>query len=161
MDLYPYVEAWELDAPDAIAQFYGFELSRPPDRADDDAKLHQGPVMPILKSNTILLDLRRADDFSMWHLPLSINLPLESLRSDSPQPFSDSSTLEKQWLELDLLFQRQGTASDAIGIMSSLQDQRVLVLCYNGDTSRIATSILRARGVEASSLKRGVRGLLY
>lgn len=33
------------------------------------------------------------------------------------------------------------------------------MLCYDGDTARVAVSVLRARGVEASSIRGGVKTL--
>lgn len=35
----------------------------------------------------------------------------------------------------------------------------VLVVCYDGDSARVATSVLRARGLEADSVRGGYRAL--
>ena len=35
----------------------------------------------------------------------------------------------------------------------------MLVICYNGDTARVATSVLRAKGIEADSLRGGYQAL--
>lgn len=35
----------------------------------------------------------------------------------------------------------------------------MLVICYNGDTARIATSVLRAKGIEGDSLRGGYQAL--
>lgn len=60
--------------------------------------------------------------------------------------------LEAQWLELtDLLSESS--------VISRLQDQHVLAICYNGDTARVATSVLRAKGIEADSLRGGYQAL--
>ena len=107
----------------------------------------------------ILLDLRKNDDFRAWRLPLSINLPLESLNSDTCSPFEDPSMLEKQWLELESLF-KDVSASNHLKNDHSIRDHQVLVVCYDGDTSRVATSILREKGIEAFSVRHGTRGML-
>ena len=46
------------------------------------------------------------------------------------------------------------------GNEQSMVDRQVLVVCYGGDTSRVATSILRAKKMEAFSMRGGIRGML-
>jgi hypothetical protein len=41
-----------------------------------------------------------------------------------------------------------------------LAGKNVGVICYNGDTARVATSVLRARGITASSIKGGFQALM-
>lgn len=60
--------------------------------------------------------------------------------------------LEAQWLELEAVFK----AEEAL---SKLRGQHVLVICYHGDTARVATSVLRAKGIEADSLRGGYQAL--
>lgn len=43
--------------------------------------------------------------------------------------------------------------------MTDLQPHHVLVVCYNGDSARVATSVLRAKGLEADSVRGGLHGL--
>lgn len=43
--------------------------------------------------------------------------------------------------------------------LARLQGHHVLVICYNGDTARVATSVLRAKGIEADSLRGGYQAL--
>lgn len=111
------------------------------------------------EADMILLDFRKSEDFGAWRLRNSINLPLETLSSDTCSPFEDSSTLEKQWLELDSLF-RDDSARNPLKNDKLTANQQVLVVCYDGDTSRMATSVLRAKNVEAFSVRDGVRGML-
>lgn len=87
----------------------------------------------------------------------------------APSPFFDSATLERQWRELEAFFGAQvercsfasqeanGNDDDQEGEdgKAPLRDRRALVVCYNGDTARVATSVLRAKGVEAESIKGG------
>jgi cysteine synthase A len=60
--------------------------------------------------------------------------------------------LEAQWLELETLFKAEQA-------LSKLRGQHVLVICYHGDTARVATSVLRAKGIEADSLRGGYQAL--
>lgn len=106
----------------------------------------------VLKSQCCILDLRTVADFSTWHLPGSVNIPLRSLDSHTPKPFSEPSVLEAQWLELEELFSDHNA-------VSRLHSHHVLAICYNGDTARVATSVLRARGIEADSLRGGYQAL--
>lgn len=104
-----------------------------------------------LQFGSIILDLRTPLDFSKWHIPAAANVPLNSLDSTTPSPFFDSATLEKVWKELESLFSSTQFAA--------LTGKEVTLACYDGDVSRVATSVLRNGGVNASSIKGGMRGL--
>lgn len=132
VDLYRYDEAWELRPAEAIAAF-----------GDEDET----------KPDTVLIDLRKPDDFIMSNIPGSYNLPLQSLTATTPSPFFDADVLERQWKELDAML--------SVNTISAydLSDKNVGVICYGGDTARVATSVLRARGITASSIKGGFRAL--
>jgi cysteine synthase A len=105
-----------------------------------------------LKPQNSVVDLRQPDDFYTWHLPGSMNLPLCSVRPHSPSPFSDPGLLEAQWVELEKIF------NDDV-LISDLGRHHVLVICYDGDSARVATSVLRAKGIEADSVRGGHRAL--
>ncbi|KAJ5580844.1 hypothetical protein N7450_007145, partial [Penicillium hetheringtonii] len=141
VDLHRYDEAWERDALDVLPEVYGSPRS-----------LSETPLREItLKPQHRVIDLRKSEDFQAWHLPGSINLSLDSIGPHSPSPFSDPSILEAQWVELEQIFQSR--------ILSDLGSCHVLVLCYDGDTARVATSVLRARGLDADSVRGGYRAL--
>lgn len=109
-------------------------------------------VSPI-KANCSVIDLRQAADFETGHLPDAVNLPLRSLGASTASPFFDAAVLEAQWRELDSLFASGSPA------LSAVSGRRVLLVCYGGDTARVATSVLRARGVEAYSVRGGYRAV--
>ena len=123
--------------------------------------MHSGIATPLSSpgADTVLLDLRTKEDFRACRLPHSINLALETLDSETCSPFEDSCVLEKQWLELESLFQQDVTGKSFMDDQSFV-GQEVLVVCYDGDTSRVATSILRAKGSEAFSMRGGIRDML-
>lgn len=106
----------------------------------------------VLRPLCCVLDLRTAGDFGTWHLPGSVNIPLHSLDSHTAKPFSDADVLEAQWLELEALFSN----ADVLGKLSG---HNVLMLCYHGDTARVASSVLRAKGIAADSLRGGYQAL--
>lgn len=142
VDLHRYDEAWERDALEVLPQVYGSPRS-----------LDQILLSEIrLKPQGRVLDLRKAADFRAWHLPESINLPLISLGPHTASPFSDPAVLEAQWVELEKIF-------DDGRLISDLGTHHVLVVCYGGDTARVATSVLRARGLEADSVRGGHHAL--
>lgn len=132
-------------------------------------------TLPAVKGNMLLIDLRQASDFDEYHLPCAINFPLASLTTSESSPFSDPSTLTRQYNELERLINRDGDQQNIDEVngnrrLSFLRrksglaklmsrGQKVILVCYNGDTSRVATSVLRAREVEASSIKGGVKAL--
>lgn len=125
------------------------------------------PVL-ALRDDSLLVDLRTTGDFARWHLPCAINIGLVSFSSLTQSPFSDPSTLERQWRELEALFQldkdggtsKQITDNDVGFALDSLHGKLVILLCYDGDTARVATSVLRPRGTEAYSIRYGVQALL-
>ena len=142
VDLYRYDESWERSPVVLFTQYY-----EPPRCFSPD--LLSGMVLRHL---CCVLDLRTAADFATWNLPGSVNIPLHSLDSHTPKPFTEPGVLEAQWLELEALYSNEGG-------LSKLNAHHVLVICYNGDTARIATSVLRAKGIEADSLRGGYQAL--
>ena len=104
-----------------------------------------------LDSGSLILDLRKPSDFTKWHFPAAANVPLESVDSKTPSPFFDPEILEKVWKELESLFSGKK--------FNELAEKDVTVVCYDGDVSRVATSVLRNKGANASSIKNGIRGL--
>ncbi|RHZ47396.1 putative cysteine synthase B, partial [Aspergillus thermomutatus] len=142
VDVYRYDESWERSPIVLFTHFYETPRSLP------DSLLRT----LVLRPPCCVLDLRTAADYSTWHLPGSVNIPLRSLDSHTPKPFADPRVLEAQWLELETLFK----AKEAL---SKLRGHHVLVICYHGDTARVATSVLRAKGIEADSLRGGYQAL--
>ncbi|EAW13404.1 putative cysteine synthase B [Aspergillus clavatus NRRL 1] len=143
VDLYRYDESWERSP---IVLFTHFYYETP--RALSDSLLSTLELRPLCR----VLDLRTAADYSTWNLPGSVNLPLCSVDSHTPKPFTEPSVLEAQWLELEALFTNEQA-------LHMLRDHHVLVICYHGDTARVATSVLRAKGIEADSLRGGYQAL--
>lgn len=149
VDRYRYDQAWELRPDDALGRLYHEKSA---DATNSGHRLLLGPKKP----NHLLLDLRTSTDFDIWHLPGAINMPLHSISADSPSPFADPKLLEEQWLELTSRFGDDNTNKSLYPSFSSLRQQVVVVACYKGDTSFVATSILRAKNVEAYSFKDGM-----
>lgn len=89
----------------------------------------------------------------MSNVPGSYNLPLQSLTVATLSPFFDANVLERQWKELDAMLSMNTISA------YDLSGKNVGVICYGGDTARVATSVLRARGITASSIKGGFRAL--
>ncbi|OCL14469.1 tryptophan synthase beta subunit-like PLP-dependent enzyme [Glonium stellatum] len=150
VDLYRYDDSWELDQLQAFAAIYDYESG---------ASLEGTTTEVLLRRDALIIDLRAPEDFMVWNMPLSTNQPIKTLSRDTPSPFSDPNKLEEQWLELDSLF---GNAKAGTLVLNGtrIPAQPVLLLCYDGDTSRVSTSVLRARGVEALSLRGGLNELL-
>ncbi|RAH72016.1 putative cysteine synthase B [Aspergillus aculeatinus CBS 121060] len=142
VDLHRYDESWERSPVVLFAHFYETPKSFP-----------QGLLSNItLRPACCILDLRTAVDFDSWHLPGSVNVPLRSLGLHTAKPFANPDVLEALWLEMETLFSDDSK-------LAQLVSHHVLVICYNGDTARIATSVLRAKGVQADSLRGGYQAL--
>ncbi|GAD92327.1 cysteine synthase B, putative [Paecilomyces variotii No. 5] len=145
-----------------------------------------------LKPDTVVLDLRNRSSYATWNLPGSSHFPVSSLKETDPSPFADSSVLKNQWLELDSIFTPSSTPQGKVSRRrrfarwipclevfgtGKVKEQRpqitldyllenklkVVVVDYEGDTARVATSVLRAKGIEAWSMRGGIshlRGIL-
>ncbi|KJZ78664.1 hypothetical protein HIM_02055 [Hirsutella minnesotensis 3608] len=171
VDLYRYDDAWEHEATEAMSTFFTFMT---PEDHHSMLPLANNCVDELKKAltakpNTQVLDFRCASDFAAFHLPNSVNIPLEALKNgpSSGSPFSDPvgdcTLLEEVWTELEDLFSvkdKSGARNpSAEALMAILQDKRVLTLCYDGDSARVANSVLRAKGVDSQSIRGGFAAL--
>ncbi|TGZ80668.1 cysteine synthase B [Ascodesmis nigricans] len=188
VDLWRYDEAWELPLPAAVEKWYteldtdydsGLSDSdtSTPDSEKSESETTSFPKprrqtvqIPSssthqLQRNTVLLDLRPQAEFQEWHLPGSCNFPLESFNDPMPtateSPFKDPKILAMRWRELEEVFNPNASARTpySAALVAGLKSCSVGLVCRDGDTARVATSVLRAKGVEAWSLKGGAWGV--
>ena len=122
-------------------------------RYDEAWELAPTQALDRIEPETLVIDFRRQSDYREWHFPGALNIPLASLTAESPSPFFTPEFLSQQWRELESLFGQSFLQSQFAG-------RKLLGLCYDGDTSRIANSVLRARGFESDSVKGGSRALV-
>ncbi|KAF4991727.1 hypothetical protein FGRMN_7638 [Fusarium graminum] len=157
VDLYRYDEKWERTASEALDSFFDVDrcalldmvLTDPKSRSTSTLDLHS-----ILRSRpeTTVVDLRQSYDFNSFHLPGAVSMPL--VHDKTPSPFSDAKLLQSLWKTLEDTFKAPEPE-----IQTLLRNKRILLTCYDGDSARVATSILRARGYEADSIKGGFLSL--
>ncbi|SPJ70519.1 probable cysteine synthase B [Fusarium torulosum] len=157
VDLYRYDEKWERSASEALDAFFDVDRGALLDMVLADPKsgfANAINLQSILRSrpDTTIIDLRQPQDFNNFHLPSSINMPF--VHDSTPTPFSDAKLLESLWKVLEDTFK-----SPKLEIQSLLLDKKVLLTCYDGDSARVATSVLRAKGYEADSIKGGFMAL--
>lgn len=112
---------------------------------------------PYHSSSVRFVDLRSHNDFESCHVTGAYSSPLPSLAAEtnSPFDFGDIQTLLDQSKELNAMLEHPEISQWFFTIKSPL-----VVLDYNGDTSRVMTANLRARGVEAYSFRDGISGLM-
>ncbi|KAF4126318.1 Cysteine synthase [Geosmithia morbida] len=167
-DKYPYHDAWECPASSALSSF--FTVHPIPHQASSTLSLAtaSGSELScalVARPNSQVLDFRRASDFEAFHLPNSVNMPLEALREGAVRgsPFSDPvgdvSMLQEVWTELESLFTTTARNPAAGALMAILRGKKVLTLCYDGDCARVANSVLRAKGVHSESVLGGYGAL--
>lgn len=148
MDKYRYDEAWEREPSAAIPDFYHeLPISLAPEQ--DSARNQLG-------LDGVILDFRQPHDFAFAHLPGAVSIPLSTLTNSTPSPFTDSQVLAEQWTELENLFS-QSICGASDEVANVRKGKHVLTICYDGDTSRVANSVLRAKGVQSESCKGGFR----
>lgn len=160
VDLYRYLEEWEISANDALKVLYETEFLEtqniiPRPRNTSPATIPRPNKQNSNQPKVSLIDLRPKAHFTIQHLPHAVNIPLASLTPTSQSPYADSGVLENQWKELENIFNKDSTLTKAL----LKQGRCVVLVCFDGDTSRMATSVLRVKGVEAFSIKGGMRGL--
>ncbi|EEU39405.1 uncharacterized protein NECHADRAFT_94346 [Fusarium vanettenii 77-13-4] len=167
IDLYRYDDAWELKALAALSSYFTIHPLGTHDTVLSLAAQIDKALTP--SANTQILDFRRSSDYDAFHLPNSVNIPLETLRDGASRgspfanPADDCAMLEELWLELEALFtvkDKNGNRNaSAEALMAILRGKKVLTLCYDGDSARVANSVLRAKGVEAESIRGGYGAL--
>ncbi|KJZ71534.1 hypothetical protein HIM_09072 [Hirsutella minnesotensis 3608] len=96
-----------------------------------------------------VIDFRSEAEFRQSHLQRSINLPLPD-RSDDL--FASPGEVHQRWTELTELFEEQKCFHPS---WPNATDGKILLVCTHGDTSRMATAMLRARGRDAYCVKGG------
>ncbi|KAL8767045.1 MAG: hypothetical protein Q9209_006339 [Squamulea sp. 1 TL-2023] len=110
-----------------------------------------------LSCHVCFIDLRSRIDFESCHVKGAYSCPLPNLAAETKSPFNfdRTDTLLDQWKELNLMLANPGASQWLFTVKTPL-----IVLCYNGDTSRMMAAILRARGVEVYSFKDGMPGIV-
>ncbi|KAM0385817.1 hypothetical protein ACHAPY_000363 [Fusarium culmorum] len=157
VDLYRYDEKWERTASEAIDAFFDVDRGALLDMVLADPKSASVSTIDlhgILRSrqDTTIIDLRQPQEFSNFHLPGAVNIPF--VNDNTPSPFSDAKLLETLWKSLEDTFKKPNQ-----DLQSLLQDRRILLTCCDGDSARVATSVLRAKGYEADSIRGGFQAL--
>jgi len=103
-------------------------------------------------SKAAILDLRRKEDFNASHIRGSTSSPLEGLSSTVKDVFGDSNVVYACWTGLKHKFEQR---LDVLGSKAT----PLLILCYDGEVSRLATSILQAKGYKALNVAGGFPAL--
>lgn len=152
-DLYRYDEAWEKVPTRALQDYFNIAEELIDDLISIASKLSSNELDKIpVQPNSCIIDLRKAEDYNTFHLPTSVNLPL--VTEDSPNPFTDATALGFLWGRFEALF-----ANPSKDLLSLIENKKILLLCYDGDSARVATSVLRAKGYQADSLRGGFQAL--
>ncbi|KAF2257921.1 cysteine synthase B [Lojkania enalia] len=147
VDHYNNYDDLEHDIGVVLAEFY-----------DGTFSVNQPYEKWLLRREYTILDIRPSTEFVVTHLPGAINIPIKSLTAESASPWRDSHVMATQWTELESIFGGGSleTASPIAQILS--QKKKVLLVCKNGDTARIAASILGAKGATTENLRGGMQG---
>ncbi|RDB18452.1 Cysteine synthase B [Hypsizygus marmoreus] len=133
-DLYPYNIDWE------VTPEHAQQLVFSPNR--DSSGLGKVPI---------IVDLRDQANFKASHIPGSRNLDIGA--DTLPNPYKDPKTLV---ILFDLLDTRFTATDPEYG--AALREKLVLLLSRDGNVARLASSILRHRGVSAYYVIGGVDG---
>jgi rhodanese-related sulfurtransferase len=123
------------------------------DSIDSTSSIFSTPFCPeqtASKSIAVtILDLRSHELYVSSHIRNSRNVPLPPTQEDF---FGDAKLVEQRWIQLNAALESN--------VWTWRVDGKVLVLCDDGDSSKMATAMLRARGCEALCIEGGYRMLL-
>ncbi|KAG9669737.1 hypothetical protein KCU99_g6465, partial [Aureobasidium melanogenum] len=159
LDTDEYSSAWELNSDDLpqflhgdSAEAKGFvSWTTTPSQANRrDSKSTESQ-----DSSLEIFDLRSAEDFQHGHVPGSISTPLAGLVETSGNPFESVTALEQQWKAL----KEKCATGEFSHLCAESSSDRFLLICYDGETSRLATAVMRARGINAYSVQGGAKRL--
>ncbi|KAF2019957.1 cysteine synthase [Aaosphaeria arxii CBS 175.79] len=119
------------------------------------------PVQPQLlpMDSTMILDLRRDIDFKQGHVSASTSAPLSGLVPDlaGGDLFGDPNAVHMVWTQTQEWL--RGSRLSKVLFSAARNQQRVLVVCYDGFASQIVCSALRKKGLEAFSVEGGFPAL--
>ncbi|KAG0644939.1 hypothetical protein D0Z07_9338 [Hyphodiscus hymeniophilus] len=152
IDVHKYDPSWELTSAQVL------ESVRRHQSCDADAQDRSNTAnqaIDVVPHNMIILDLRTSGDFSSTRLIGAINKPLQTLKPASLSPFDDKETLKNQWIELE-----HGFFDAEERRLGHLNGQYFLLICYNGETSRVACSVMRSKSLESYSCCGGMLEIL-
>lgn len=155
---------WELTASEALSVLTGVNHGFKHEVVQfEEIKMPPKPLSAAVPSigmpSPIIFDLRAANDFENSHIPNALSTPLQSLHATTPSPladFTETGVLRQQWTNLKPKFSGQDPEIEEI-LARQLPITAIIVLCYKGETSRIASAVLRTRGLEAFSIKGGMQ----
>lgn len=78
------------------------------------------------KDDVVIVDTRNKEDFEHFHIPNAMNIEYLDLENNTEK------------------------------YLPELKDKKVITICYRGNTSKLATSILRNKGIDAYTVKGGM-----
>ncbi|RKF79621.1 putative cysteine synthase b [Golovinomyces cichoracearum] len=148
--VYHYDKSWEIKSTVLLPSLYPELLNYPSVTCRKEVL---GGSILCAKDNQIW-DLRTVMDFDNWHLPGAVSKPLMNLTAERPSSFFDTTVMKLLWWEMETI------ANNYVGLKCpEYRIDHFLLLCYNGETSRMATSELWARGIKAINLMNGMNNL--
>lgn len=109
---------------------------------------------------TALVDLRSPSAKTKGNLVGAIAAPLATSSTGDKSPFADARLLRTIWSECDRLYgprqKAEGPQMDPIGGETmALRGLKTFLVCEQGDVARVCSSVMRANGVEAYSMRGG------
>jgi rhodanese-related sulfurtransferase len=105
------------------------------------------PDITTKPSHLLVLDLRPSVAFEASHIRSARNVPLPETQPDF---YESAAAVERRWGELSQALDDDVVAIGPYGGCSPLdKEAAIIVLCCDGDSGRMATSILRGKGHQA------------
>ncbi|KAG9091149.1 hypothetical protein FS749_016768 [Ceratobasidium sp. UAMH 11750] len=146
VDTYPYGVDWKISAKTAQRKISSYRAPITPPSSPTPSKASMDEDVKAV----VVIDLREVGSRPALNVSNVQHFPVCS--KSSPNPFSNPSTLAREWKLMD---SQLGTAEYGV-LGKDLKEKVVILVCYEGHTSSVGASVLRSRGVEAYWVEGGM-----
>jgi rhodanese-related sulfurtransferase len=116
-------------------------------------------LQDVTTLSILIVDLRNTSEFRESNVPRSISVPLQGLREGlaGGDLFGNAEAVHAVWTQVQTWL--QGAELSRMLIDTAKSDRKVLILCYDGFTSQLASSAFREKNIEAFSVRGGFQAL--
>ncbi|KJX94738.1 cysteine synthase b like protein [Zymoseptoria brevis] len=155
IDQYPYSFRWEIDPKEPHRQNSEIlDWIKEVDLVYGQGDQRNDPSNAAAATKLRIIDLRSSAHFELCHVRNALNLPVRQA-TESPFDFGDPKVLRTQCEHLASIMKDSATLR-----FLNESVRPLLILDYNGNTSRILAARLRAQGIEAYTMFDGMPGFL-
>ncbi|KAH7072067.1 cysteine synthase [Paraphoma chrysanthemicola] len=151
------IQARASPRPKSLGRFCGLLRPRKRHTRQNEPPIAHVHAQPL--SGTLIVDLRSSQDYIVQNIPGSLSTPLPGLQNGfaGGDLFGDAHAVHEVWTRLQKWL--QGAQVLSVLAQAAKSQRKVLLLCYDGFASQLASSAFREREVEAYTVRGGFPAL--